>query len=187
MATSNGQRVAAFLLASLFLVTTIGTTAYVILQINQDNSTTNPVVQSQASQTQQQTEASVQDSNSPVGETISNFSGAVSVPTLRFDEVTEGTGEIVLAGDTVTIHYTGALASDGTIFDSSLGGQPATFPLDNLIPGWQEGIPGMKVGSTRRLYIPAAQGYGASGSGSLIPPNADLIFDIELFATERSQ
>jgi len=109
------------------------------------------------------------------------------VPTLRFDDTAVGNGETVQSGDTITIQYTGALASNGTVFDSSRTGNPAKFPLSNLIIGWQEGIPGMKVGGTRRLFIPAAQGYGASGSGSLIPPNSDLIFDIELLATERSQ
>ncbi len=185
MAASNGQRVAAFLLASLFLVTTIGTTAYVIWQINQDD----PVVINDtnvAHNQTQQTEAPVQNTNSVVGTTISNFNGAVSVPTLRFDDTTVGDGDTVQPGDTITIQYTGALASDGTIFDASKAGNPAKFPLNNLITGWQEGIPGMKVGGKRRLYIPASQGYGASGSGSLIPPNSDLIFDIELLATERS-
>jgi FKBP-type peptidyl-prolyl cis-trans isomerase len=117
---------------------------------------------------------------------LQNFTGPLSIDELRWDDLVLGTGAAVLPGATVTIHYTGALASDGTIFDSSLRGenpQPATFPLDMLIAGWQKGIPGMKAGGTRRLFIPAELGYGASGAGS-IPPNADLVFDIELFASE---
>ena len=118
--------------------------------------------------------------------TIANFTGPVTVDELRFDDEVVGDGDVVQAGDTVTIQYTGALASDGSVFDSSVGrGEPATFPLDNLIQGWQEGIPGMKVGGKRRLFIPAAKGYGEAGSGASIPPNSDLIFDIELINTTR--
>lgn len=117
---------------------------------------------------------------------LQDFSGLITIDELRWDDTTLGSGAVVQPGATVTIHYTGGLASDGTIFDSSLRGdnpQPATFPLDMLIAGWQKGIPGMKVGGKRRLYIPSELGYGDSGAGS-IPPNADLVFDIELFATQ---
>lgn len=118
--------------------------------------------------------------------TLADFTGPVTVDELRWDDVVEGTGATVNPGAQVTIHYTGGLASDGTIFDSSQrtdDAKPVTFPLDMLIEGWQKGIPGMKVGGKRRLYIPYAQGYGDAGAGS-IPPKADLVFDIELFATE---
>lgn len=185
---SKSQRVAAFLLALLFLLTTVGAAIYVVLQLRSEDAglVFDETNQSTSAADQQATEETNQETT--VGTTIDNFSGPVSVPTLRFDDITPGTGDAVQAGDTVTIHYTGALASDGTVFDSSVdSGQPATFPLGNLIQGWQEGIPGMKVGGKRRLYIPAALGYGASGSGSSIPPNSDLIFDIELFDTTRGQ
>jgi len=118
--------------------------------------------------------------------TIKDFTDPVSVDELRWDDLVVGDGEEVLPHAEVTIHYTGALASDGTIFDSSQrtdDAQPVTFPLDMLIEGWKKGIPGMKVGGKRRLYIPSNLGYGASGAGS-IPANADLLFDIELFATK---
>ena len=181
MANSNGQRVAAFMLALLFLLTTIGAAGYVIYELNSEDA---GLVQDDPTVSQNQ-EEEVQD-NSLVGTTIDNFDGPVEVPELRFDVLSEGDGEEVQPGATVTINYTGALASDGTIFDSSVGrGEPATFPLDNLIEGWQEGIPGMKVGETRRLYIPAAQGYGEAGSGDSIPPNSDLIFDIELLGVDN--
>jgi len=118
---------------------------------------------------------------------LQDFDGPVTVDELRFDDAVEGSGAEVKAGATVTIHYTGALASDGSIFDSSLSGgeaaQPVTFPLDRLIEGWQKGIPGMKIGGKRRLFIPSELGYGAHSTGA-IPANADLIFDIELFAVE---
>jgi FKBP-type peptidyl-prolyl cis-trans isomerase FkpA len=69
----------------------------------------------------------------------------------------------------------------GVVFDASQDhGGPQTFPLGQVIAGWSEGIPGMKVGGTRRLLIPASLGYGSQGSGSTIPPNSDLVFDITL-------
>ncbi len=90
-----------------------------------------------------------------------------------------GTGAKAGAGDTVTIHYTGWLTdADGSVFDSSLKrGQKAEFPLDNLIKGWQEGIPGMKVGGVRRLRIPPELAYGARGRPG-IPANSTLVFEI---------
>jgi len=99
---------------------------------------------------------------------------------LKTWDVKEGTGTEVKPGATVKIHYTGWL-KDGTVFDSSVKrGQPAEFPLNNLIKGWQAGIPGMKVGGTRRLYIPYEQAYGARGRPPIIPEKADLVFEIEL-------
>jgi FKBP-type peptidyl-prolyl cis-trans isomerase len=180
MANSNSQRVAAFMLALMFLLTTIGAAGYVIYELNSEEA--GLVSLDTADTASQSQEEEVQD-NSLVGTIISDFSGSVDVPELRFDTLTEGTGEEAQPSATVTIHYTGALASNGTIFDSSVGrGEPATFPLDNLIVGWQEGIPGMKVGEKRRLFIPSDKGYGESGSGASIPPSSDLIFDIELIA-----
>jgi len=82
----------------------------------------------------------------------------------------------------VTVHYTGKLASNGTVFDSSVQrGQPATFGMNGVIKGFSEGLLTMKVGGKRTVFIPAALGYGAAGGGP-IPPNADLIFEIELIA-----
>ncbi len=92
-----------------------------------------------------------------------------------------GNGAEVPKGATITAHYTGALAKDGTIFQSSHDfGNPATFGLHQVIAGWTEGVPGMKIGGTRRLIIPAAQAYGTSSPSHNIPPNSDLVFDIEL-------
>ena len=95
-------------------------------------------------------------------------------------DVKEGKGEAAKPGDTVVIHYTGWL-TNGKKFDSSLGGKKAVFPLNRLIKGWQEGIPGMKPGGVRRLKIPSNLGYGERGAGEDIPPNATLLFEIELF------
>ena len=87
------------------------------------------------------------------------------------------------AGATITAHYTGALVADGTIFQSSHDfGEPITFPLSRVIAGWTEGVPGMKVGGTRRLIIPSEKAYGSVRAAANIPPNSDLVFDIELVA-----
>ena len=94
----------------------------------------------------------------------------------------EGTGAVAKKKDTLSMHYTGRL-EDGTKFDSSYDrGQPLQFDLGvgQVIKGWDEGIAGMKVGGKRTLKIPSEMGYGARGAGSVIPPHANLIFDIEL-------
>ncbi len=100
---------------------------------------------------------------------------------LKFWDTKEGKGDEAKAGATVSIHYTG-WTLDGKVFDSSVTrGEKAEFPLGSLIEGWQKGIPGMKPGGVRRLYIPWKMAYGEQGSGDSIPPKADLIFEIELF------
>ena len=94
----------------------------------------------------------------------------------------EGTGAKAEAGKTVSVHYTGYL-TDGTKFDSSRDrGQPLTFTLGQhqVIAGWDEGIALMSVGAKYKLIIPASLGYGATGAGGVIPPNATLVFDTEL-------
>lgn len=103
---------------------------------------------------------------------------------LYVQDITEGTGAAVAAGQTITVHYTGWLA-DGTRFDGNVGGTP--FPtvigVGAVIRGWDEGLIGMKVGGKRRLIIPPALGYGSSGRGA-IPPNAILVFDVQLVSVE---
>lgn len=102
-------------------------------------------------------------------------------------DVKAGKGAEVTKDDTLTIHYTG-WTTDGKIFDSSrkelskrpTAGKPATFPLAGLIKGWQEGVPGMKVGGVRRLYIPYKLAYGERGRPPVIPAKADLVFEIEV-------
>jgi FKBP-type peptidyl-prolyl cis-trans isomerase len=100
---------------------------------------------------------------------------------LEIWDVKVGKGEAVKAGDKITVHYTGWLTDEkATKFDSSLDrGKPITFSLDGLIKGWQEGIPGMKPGSVRRLKIPAELAYGNVAKGT-IPANSVLVFEIEL-------
>jgi FKBP-type peptidyl-prolyl cis-trans isomerase len=186
MAANTGQRVVAFSLALLFFITTVATAAYVVWELSRENSVPDIAVDTQQDQTNQIQEEPPVDQQPT--EIIDNFNGPYTIAELRFETITEGSGEVVQPGDTVTIHYTGALATNGQIFDSSVSrGEPATFPLGSLIQGWQEGIPGMKIGEKRRLFIPSALGYGAAGAGANIPPNSDLIFDIELFATTRTE
>ena len=120
--------------------------------------------------------------NTPLeGTKLSNFTPVDAVPELQIIDVQEGTGETVQPGATITAHYTGALAKDGTIFQSSHDfGDAITFGLNQVIAGWTNGVPGMKIGGVRRLVIPAAQAYGAQSPSANIPPNSDLVFDIEL-------
>jgi FKBP-type peptidyl-prolyl cis-trans isomerase len=91
-----------------------------------------------------------------------------------------GEGSECKPGATVTINYHGTLKDGGSMFDTTRGKQPATFPLNRLIKGWQQGVPGMKPGGIRRLTIPYAQAYGESGRPPVIPAKADLVFIIEL-------
>jgi len=103
---------------------------------------------------------------------------------LKTWDVTEGTGAPVAPGARVKVHYTGWL-TNGSKFDSSHDrGEPIEFSLNQVIKGWQQGIPGMKPGGTRRLYIPAALGYGAAGAGRSIPPNAVLVFEVDLLGAK---
>jgi FKBP-type peptidyl-prolyl cis-trans isomerase FkpA len=108
---------------------------------------------------------------------------------LYIQDLQEGAGEVVEAGQTALVQYTGWLP-DGTLFDSSR--QPGRQPFDVLvgrgevIEGWDQGLPGMRVGGRRLLVIPPTLGYGAEGAGGVIPPNATLIFDVELVEVRRT-
>ena len=105
---------------------------------------------------------------------------------LAYQDAVVGTGATATAGQTVTVNYTGWL-TNGTKFDSSKDrNQPFTFRLGagEVIPGWDEGVAGMKVGGTRKLTIPPQLGYGARGAGGVIPPNATLVFEVELLSVK---
>ncbi|MGO9450349.1 MAG: FKBP-type peptidyl-prolyl cis-trans isomerase [Candidatus Binataceae bacterium] len=110
---------------------------------------------------------------------------------LKYKDLKVGTGAVAKAGEQVSVHYTGWLqnpdGSKGKKFDSSLDrGQPFDFGLgqQEVIKGWDDGVQGMKVGGKRELIIPPALGYGSRGAGGVIPPNATLIFDVELLAVK---
>jgi FKBP-type peptidyl-prolyl cis-trans isomerase len=112
----------------------------------------------------------------PEGKEVTTSSG------LQYIDLKLGTGATAQASQTAIVHYTGWLES-GKKFDSSVDrGQPFSFPLGagRVIKGWDEGVQGMKVGGKRKLIIPPSLGYGARGAGGVIPPNATLIFEVEL-------
>jgi FKBP-type peptidyl-prolyl cis-trans isomerase FklB len=101
---------------------------------------------------------------------------------LQYEIITNGTGATPTETDQVTVHYHGTLI-DGTVFDSSVDrGQPATFPVNGVIPGWVEALQLMNVGSKYKLYIPSDLAYGEGGAGGSIGPNATLIFEVELLS-----
>lgn len=165
-------------LAILFLVTSVGFSILVIWQVQKQHK--DEQLQQQASSQFKKT--TTQKEGKLEGTKLQGFTPVATVDSLQVIDTVVGTGAEVKTGDTITAHYTGALASDGTIFQSSLDtGSPFTSPLSGLISGWQQGIPGMKVGGTRRLVIPAALAYGAQAQQG-IPANSNLVFDIQLVA-----
>lgn len=101
---------------------------------------------------------------------------------MKIEILQDGDGAVATAGQNVSVHYTGWL-TDGTKFDSSVDrGTPFSFPLGGgrVIKGWDEGVAGMLIGEKRRLTIPPHMGYGPRGAGGVIPPNATLVFEVEL-------
>ena len=121
------------------------------------------------------------------GTKLHNFEPREGVKELEIIDVEVGAGEEVKSGATITAHYTGALVKNGIIFQSSHDfGNAITFGLNEVIRGWTLGVPGMKVGGTRRLIIPAEQAYGEASPAKNIPANSDLVFDIDLVAIPKN-
>lgn len=166
------DRIFALFGAVLFFVTSLGLSFAVIWQLYQDGHKDKSKTNTAASTSKLQ------------GTPLANYTPGATIDSLQKIDTTPGNGSEAKAGDTVTVEYTGAIASTGIIFQSSKdSGSPVSFGLDNVIQGWKEGIPGMKVGGTRRLLIPAAMAYGENPpQGSGIPKNADLVFDVTLDA-----
>jgi len=179
---SKKERFFAGFFAVLFLVTS--STVAIIYFVTQSSSNNNDASQSEQQQSQQE-----QPVDKLKGTKLSNFTPVSSIAQLQEIDLKPGTGATVKAGDTVSVDYTGAVASTGVVFQSTQGsGQQATFPLSQVIAGWSQGIPGMKVGGTRRLLIPAALAYGSSPpSGSGIPANADLVFDVTVHKVDSGK
>ena len=171
-----GQRVAAITLAVLFLITSLGFSGLVIWEMHQQNQKDKAV----ATETKEQTNTSQEGKLE--GTKLKDFMPVAEVTELQKIDQVVGTGAEAKAGDTVTAHYTGAVAATGIIFQSSLdSGQPIPFALDQVIKGWTDGVPRMKEAGKTRLIIPPDQAYGATPpQGSNIPANAPLVFDIEL-------
>lgn len=168
------ERAFALTLAILFLVTSVGFSGYVIWQMY-DQSKNPPKDDKQTAETKPQ--------EAPDMGTMENFKamGDTRVAEIKITDVKVGDGAEATAESTVKVKYAGALTKDGKIFDSteSRGGEPAEFPLSGVIPGFKQGITGMKVGGERRILIPAALGYGDQEGGA-IPADSDLVFDVTL-------
>jgi FKBP-type peptidyl-prolyl cis-trans isomerase len=168
------QRVAAGAAALFFLIASLATSVAVIYTL---------VSQSKNKKTADPTTAASQTKEDPlVGTKLANFEPGAPVTALQITDTKVGDGAEAKATSTVSVLYTGALAKDGVIFESS-GQTPVSFPVNQVIKGWQDGVPGMKVGGTRRLIIPASDAYGANANAK-IPANSDLVFDITLLSVQ---
>lgn len=122
-----------------------------------------------------------------IGQVESNMTARVTDSGLKIEDLQLGQGATAEASKTVTVHYTGWL-ENGVKFDSSVDrDDPFRFSLGRgqVIRGWDEGVAGMQVGGKRKLTIPPQLGYGAAGAGGVVPPNATLIFDVELLAVDE--
>lgn len=171
----TAQKVAILVIVVVFFISSFALSALVIYE---------SFFQTDDVNSAQLDQLNTQEGDMLEGTQLAEFSPIETVEQLQVIDQTEGTGAEVKPGDTITAHYTGAVVATGTIFQSSKDmGQPFTSPLSGLIAGWQEGIPGMKEGGKRRLLIPAEQAYGANPPQG-IPPNAALVFDIELLSIE---
>jgi FKBP-type peptidyl-prolyl cis-trans isomerase len=191
--TKKRDRAFAMFGALLFLITSSALTIAVIWQVSQSNDTAgNTTTDSSASPTPVYSQnpsppgyEQLTASTNLTGAKMESFTPTSTRQTqLQTEDIVVGTGATVQAGATVTADYVGALMGNGTIFDASANhGGPQTFPLSGVIAGWSQGIPGMKVGGTRRLLIPSGLAYGSHATSG-IPADSDLVFDVTVVAVQ---
>lgn len=165
--------------ALLFLITSSALTIAVIYTLVQQHKQDQATAKAEAALNQNSKDKNANLTAKLTGTEMQGFTPTTTpVTQLTTTDTTVGNGQTVKAGDTITADYVGALMSDGKVFDASADhGGAQTFSLSQVIAGWSQGIPGMKVGGTRRLLIPAALAYGSQGTNG-IPPNSDLVFDV---------